>query len=211
MTKLAASEARKIAAHNSTRQKSLLISAEREQKAAYQFEQGLAAKRQDQEAFICRSEVLKFLRAKEYRLSPVTLASAIAGLPHISARRSAQRCAKSQKTPTHSATYEMFQFIKRTWKRCGQRIRSSTSDKFEQEIRRLPRFRIVEGHKQQNWLRAELAKDWYYLRMTLQDSELAKLHPGAIPGVVVAKFLIKRSSPESPVAPTIAESERLRD
>jgi hypothetical protein len=204
-------EVRQIAGENTARQKSLLISAERKQNEAYQYDQALAVKRQRQEAFIYRSEVLKFLRAKEYRLSPLTLANAIAGLPYISARRSAQLCAKTETQLTHSGSYEIFQLVKRAWKRCRRRSCSSMFDKFETEIRRLPKFRIVEGHKQPYWLRAELATDWYYLKKTLQDPELAKLHPGAIPGAIVATFLRKRSNPESPVTPTIAESERIKD
>jgi hypothetical protein len=204
-------EVRKIAVENATLQKSRLIAAEREETEAYRLDQALAASREDQVAFIYRSEVLKFLRTKEYTLNPLTLASAIAGLPHIRARHSAQLCAKTQPRMAHSATYEIFQFVKHAWKRCRHRLSPSTTEKFEQAIRRLPKFRIVEGHRQPNWLRANLSKDWYYLRNTLQDPELSKLHPSAIPGEIVSRFLAERSKPQSPVTPTIAESERIRD
>ena len=204
-------EVRKIAVENTARQKSLLVSAEGEQKGAYQFEKALRAKFLDQEAFVYRDAVLKFLQAKEYRLSPFTLASAIAGLPYISARHSAQRCSTKETQVPHFTTYEMFQFTKNVWNRCGQRLGSSISETFEREIRRLPKFRIVEGHRQPNWFRTELAKDWHYLRTTLEDPELAKLHPGAVPGAIVAIFLRKRCNPESPITPTIAEAERITD
>jgi hypothetical protein len=204
-------EVRKIAVENAARQKSLLISAQGEQKGAYQFEKVLRAKFLDQEAFIYRNEMLKFLQAKEYRLSPFTLASAIAGLPYISARHSAQRCSSKEARVRHSTTYEMFQFSKRIWNRCGRRLGSSLSERFEREIRKLPKFIIVKGHRQPNWFRTQLAKDWHYLRTTLQDPELPKLNPGTVPGAIVATFLRKRSNPESPVTPTIAEAERITD
>jgi hypothetical protein len=204
-------DARKIAAENSERQKSLLMSAEQEQKEAYQRDRGLAAKRKDQAAFVFRTEVLKFLRSKEYRLDPLTLANAIAGLPHIRARRSAQLCANKESPMTHSATYEIFQFAKHAWKRCRHRLNHSTCEKFKQAILRLPRFRIVEGHRRTNWLRVELAKDWYYLKAALNDPQLANLHPDAVPGFLVATFLRRRSSQESPVDAVKAESDRIRD
>jgi len=203
--------AQKIAAENAAFQKSLLISAERGQKETYDFEKLLRAKYLDQEAFIYRSEVLKFLQAKEYRLTPFTLAHAIAGLPYITARHSAQLCSGMETQVPHSTTYELFQFIKYVWKRCGQKLKPSLVEAFEREIRKLAKFRIVEGRRQPTWLRAELAKDWYYLRTTLKDPELAKLHPGAVPGAIVAMFLRKRCNPESPVTPTIAEAERISD
>jgi hypothetical protein len=204
-------EARKIATENTGRQKSLLMSAEHKKKEAYLFDQTLETKRLDQEAFVYRNEILKFLKAKEYRLTPFTLANAIAGLPYITARRSAQLCSKTQPEVRQSGAYEIFQFVKRVWKQIGQRLKFSVAQRFEREIRLLPKFRVVEGQRQTYWLRTELAKDWYYLRMTLQDPELAKLPPGAIPGAIVAMFLQKRSNPESPVTPMIAEANRIKD
>jgi hypothetical protein len=204
-------EIRKIATEKTARRKSLLASAERQQSEANEREKSVRERYLDQEAFIYRSETLKFLQAKEYRLTPFTLANAIAGLPYITARHSAQLCSRLKTSVPPFTTYEMFQFVKRVLKMCKHAVGSPAAQVFEREIRKLPKFRIVEGHRRSNWFRAELAKDWYYLRTTLEDPELAKLNRGARPGAIVAIFLRKRSNPESPITPMLAEAEKITD
>ena len=205
------SEVRKIAAENGVRQKSLLTSAERQQKEANEHEKSVRERYLDEEAFIYRNETLKFLQAKEYRLTPLTLANALAGLPYITARHSAQLCSRLKTSVPLFTTHQMFQFVKSVLKTRKHGLSSSAAQVFEREIRKLPKFRIVEGQRRPNSLRVALAKDWHYLRRALEDPKLASLHPGAVPGAIVALFLIKRSNPESPVTQLKAEAEKITD
>ena len=204
-------QVRKIATENAARQKSLLSSAERQQREANERQKSVQERYLDQQAFIYRNEVLKFLQAKEYRLTPLTLANAIAGLPYISARHSAQLCSRLKTSVPPFTRYEMLQFVKSVLKMCTPGLSSPVAQVFEREIRKLPKFRIVEGQRRPNSLRVELAKDWHYLRRALEDPELANLHPGAVPGAIVAIFLRKQSNPESPITPTLAEAEKITD
>jgi len=158
-----------------------------------------------------RTEILEFVRKREYALTPLGLANAMAGLQYITARRSAQRCSHIKCKLARSTAFELFVFVSSVWKRHRAKRKSSLIGAFEKAIRKLPKFEIVEGHKRFKWFRGHLAENWYYLKRALQEQELAKLLPGAVPGAIVRQFLKNMHNPASPITPKLAEAERIQD
>jgi hypothetical protein len=204
-------DARKLAIDDEARQKSLLDSLEADSKSTEKELRAIETTFADQEAFVYQTEILDFVRKREYALIPLRLANAIAGLPYIRARRSAQRCSRMKSRIRRSTTYELFEFVTGVWKRHRKKRQSSLIEVFKRAIRKLPKFEIVEGHKRSTWFRAHLAKNWYYLKRALQEPEHAKLHPRAVPGAIVRHFLTNMQNPESPITPKLAEIERIQD
>ena len=66
---------------------------------------------EQQEAHFAQSQLLDFLQSKRRRYTPLNLAMAMAGIPYLSARVSADRCTKltPQVEPGHA--YRMFQAV----------------------------------------------------------------------------------------------------
>jgi len=204
-------DARKSAVDDEACQKSLLESLDADSRIAEKELRAIEATFADQEAFVYRTEILDFVQKREYALAPLQLANAMAGLPFIRARRSAQRCARIKSRVARSTTYELFEFVTGIWKQHRKKRQSSLIEAFEKTIRKLPKFEIVEGHKRSTWFRSHLAKNWYYLKRAIQEPELAKLHPHAVPGAIVRYFLTNMQNPESPITPRLAETERIQD
>jgi hypothetical protein len=204
-------EARKFAKENDARQKSLHDSLEADSRSADVEQRRIQTTFANQEAYVYRTEVLGFIRQREYSLTPLRLANAIAGLPYISARRSAQRCSHIKSGVARSIAYELFEFVTGVWKKHQGKAGNSLIDAFEKAIRKLPKLKIVSGHKRPNWFRDHLAEKWYYLKRALQEPELARLHPRAVPGAIVKDFFTKIHYPDSPITAMIAETEKITD
>ena len=204
-------DAQKFAMADEACQKSLLESLDADSRSAEEELRAIEATFTDQEAFVYRTEILDFVRKREYALIPLRLANAIAGLPYISARRSAQRCSRIKSRVARSTTYELFELVTGAWKQHRKKRQSSLIESLEMAIRKLPKIEIVEGHKSSTWFRAHLAENWYYLKRALQEPGLRKLHPLAVPGAIVKNFVMNMQNPESPITPRLAEAERIRD
>jgi hypothetical protein len=204
-------DAQKFAIDDEAGQKSLLDLLEADSKQAENELRAIETTFADQEAFIYRTEILDFVRKKEYAREPLKLANALAGLPYVSARRSAQRCSRIKSMVTRSTTYELFELVTTVWMRHRKKRQSSLVETLENAIRKLPKFEIVDGHKRSTLFRAHLAQHWYYLKRAVQEPDLRKLHPLAVPGAIVKYFVTNVQYPESPITPRLAEVERIQD
>jgi hypothetical protein len=205
--------ARKFATEETTRRKARLDSFEAQSTNAVSEQQTIQAQFLDQEAFFYRKQLLDFVLKGEYTLTPLQLANGIAGLPYITSRRSAERCSPMKSKVPKSTAYELFEFVTDVWKQYRDRGKAKFSliDAFESAIRKRPKFTIVEGHRRPSLFRSYLAKNWYYLKRALQESEVAKVHPSAVPGTIVKHFFRQIDKPDSPNTPMVAERERIID
>jgi len=204
-------DARKFAFDEEARQKSLLDSIEADSRSAEKELRAIETTSANQEAFVYRTEIFDFVRKREYALKPLSLANAIAGMEYITARRSAQRCSQIKSKVGRSTSYELFVFVQGVWKRHRIKRTFSLIRAIEKAIRKLPKFKIISGRKRSNWFRDHLTQNWYYLKRALQEPELAKLHPGAVPGAIVRAFHKKMYNPESPLTPMMAEAEKIAE
>ncbi len=112
----------------------------------------------DGEASFARDEFVRFCKSNRYRLTPLNIANALAGLPHIGWRQSAQRCKKHPAPGADGLSMQIFRSIERI-------VRSNAR-----------RSNLVEHAEQ--WLKdkktkkslgvSELRKKWYYLRWSIK-------------------------------------------
>jgi hypothetical protein len=150
----------------------------------------------DGEAYFARTELIRFCRSGRYRLKPLNIANALAGLPFIGWRQSAKRCKKWKSTGEKGISYQVFEIIRRI-------VASNT--------RRLELVRDAEL-----WLRnrrssesagvLDLQKNWYYLRRSIQTELDKGTSRRNLPSAISKEYWRRKSSP-SPVDLVFAEDE----
>jgi len=112
-----------------------------------------------QEAAFAQSELLRFVREKRYAWNPVNLAEAVAGLGFMSYRQSIRRCRRKKCNDSSSLQYEVFRAIAYL---CEGRGPRQLFGELRERIMDLPR-RFVSAQR-------ELRRDFYFLRMAVDDS-----------------------------------------
>jgi hypothetical protein len=150
----------------------------------------------DGEAHFARTELVHFCRSKRYRLRPLNIANALAGLPFIGWRQSAKRCKKWKSVGEKGVSFQVFEIIRRI-------VASNT--------RRLELVRDAE-----RWLRnrrpgesagmADLHKNWYYLRRSVQTELDKGTSRRNLPSTISIEYWRRKSSP-SAVDLAFAEDE----
>jgi hypothetical protein len=110
----------------------------------------------DGEAHFARVEFLQFCRSRRYRLNPLNVANALAGLPFIGCRHSIKRC---RKWPDNSGglSYGIYRIL--------QRIGSGNIRRSEL-IRDAERF-LRGRHPGKSFAIPDLREHWYYLRRSI--------------------------------------------
>lgn len=112
----------------------------------------------DGEACFARAEFVRFCKSNRYRLMPLNIANALAGLPHIGWRQSAKRCKKSAAPGAAGRSMQVFNTIQGILRSCTRR-----SDLIGHAERWL---RTQKSTKSQGV--SELQEKWYYLRWSLK-------------------------------------------
>jgi hypothetical protein len=154
----------------------------------------------DGEAYFARAEFLRFCKSKRYRLIPLNLANALAGLPFIGCRHSIKRCRRFHGEVTGGLRYQVFNIINRI---------------VQVNVRRSNLIRDAEM-----WLRkrrspksfgiSELRQNWYYFRLAVR----AVLHQGTssalLPSAISKEYWRHKSNPTA-VDRAFAEEERIED
>lgn len=202
---------REIVASEAASRKQLLNATEQNLTEARRKSQELNRELQDQEAFFFQTQILAFIREGRYTVTPRTLADAIAGLPYMTARRSAERCAKLKSNVSVSRNYRTLTFIISAWNRRHKRGRLPLIDWFENEIRGMPKFQIVARKKVTNHFRAYFCEKWFYLKEAIKESSRLGLDSRAVPYAITSHFLKHISGLEDPLEATLAEAARITD
>ncbi len=117
----------------------------------------------DQEAFYARTQILLFLRSRWCKLSPLSLANAIAGLPLIGWRHSLRRCSRLPCEVTSSLNYKIFEVVRQALEDGSPRSPEETVQLLRDSIPVLPKeFASVQECLTQNWsdFEASIMKTW---------------------------------------------------
>ncbi len=135
-----------------------LTEAEEELHAANRRRSHLEQQLRDGESYFARAEFVDFCRSRRYRLTPLNLANALAGVPAIGWRQSIKRSQGEEPHGANGGTIQIFETIRRI-------VRSGT------------RRSLLVPHAEQ-WLRArgntknygtsELQKTWHYLKWAIK-------------------------------------------
>jgi len=114
----------------------------------------------DGEAYFARAEFVDFCQSDRYKLTPLNIANAIAGLPYMGWRQSVKRSRPHKPLGANGGAIQIFNTIRRIVQSC-------------------PRKSELVQHAQQ-WLEhpvhvsqksygvSELRRDWYYLRSSIK-------------------------------------------
>jgi hypothetical protein len=104
-----------------------------------------------------RREVLRFCNSHRYRLNPLSVANAMAGLPFIGWRQSAKRCRKWMSGTDEGLSYRIFKVIRTIVNSCEMLPELSEYSKswlLTQRSRSIP---ILELRKKQYFLRRSIS------------------------------------------------------
>ena len=204
-------EARKVVSEETERQKRKLDSLEQESRKADLERRKLETILLDQEAFFFRSQLLDFRQNADYEFTPRNVANALAGLPYITSRRSAELCSGIESKIAPSLNYDVLKFIASVWNRREKRVNVSIIEWFKLQIRQLPKTKIFKGKKKEYYFRTWLAERWYFLRLALERLQGSKLHPRAGPYAITREFRRLSLNPESPADSILAENNKITD
>ena len=175
----------------------------------------------DMEAAYAQDELLTFITKAKYALHPLNLASAMAGLPcaidvpFLGVWVSHARCSKLDCSEPYSFHYELFATIESIW----ERSKSSSLPAFEffqQEIKALPKT-VVTTHptmgtnRVDNYVRAKLRENWWYLQRAIERSLQAKDDPRPMHFIIASDFDKIIAEPRTFADSAMAKAASIRD
>ncbi len=112
----------------------------------------------DGEASFARDEFAQFRLSERYRLTPINIANALAGLPYIVWRQSMTRCKKHPSTHGEGQSIQIFRTIERIVRFCVRR--SDLAGHAEIYLR--------DRRTKKSLGASELRRKWYYLRWSIK-------------------------------------------
>jgi hypothetical protein len=163
-------------------------------------EQELQEKLRDGEAGFARVEFVRFCRSNRYRLTPLNLANALAGLPYIGWRQSAARCRKHPSTQENGQAIQIFKTIERIARSC---VRRSDLIKHAETW-------LKDRKTKKSLGPTELRNKWYYLRWSIKTVLEAepRVSSRSLPFAITREYW-KRTSRPSNVDALFEEEERI--
>jgi len=170
-----------------------------EQKSRMELE-SLRTQLRESEAYFAQAEILRFLESNRRQFTPVKVASAMAGLPHITARVSCEQCAKYGINPSHGIAFEMFQTIERVVQEPNCDLGRSI-DTMREHLLSGPHNDLAHA--------AEFRKNWYFLKSAIR---FAARDTGAQRGSVAFRIFaeyIRTSTSHSDIEAALAQANRL--
>jgi hypothetical protein len=142
---------------------------------------------QDGEAYFARAEFVRFLRSHRYRLTPLNVANALAGLPYIGWRQSAKRCRKHEARGANGGAMQIFNTIRRIVQSCTRK---------SELIKHAERWlKAHSGTKSFGVL--ELRKDFYYLRWSIKTVLETGSRRRELPYAIAREYWKRKSTPSN--------------
>lgn len=154
----------------------------------------------DGEASFARDEFARFCGSNRYRLEPMNIANALAGLPYIGWRQSATRCKKHPSTHGEGQSIQIFRTIERIVRSCVRR--SDLAGHAEKYLR--------DKKIKKSLGASELRKKWYYLRWSIKtvlDAD-PRVSTRNLPFAITREYW-RRTSRPSNVDALFEEEERI--
>jgi hypothetical protein len=154
----------------------------------------------DGEASYARGEFVRFCRSNRYRLTPLNIANALAGLPYISWRQSALRCKKHAAPGAEGLSMQIFNTIQSIVRSCTRR-----SDL----MRHAERWLKTQKRSKSQGV-SELREKWYYLRWSIKTvlDNTPRVPTRELPFAITSEYW-KRLAQPSNVDRLFEEEERL--
>jgi hypothetical protein len=152
------------------------------------------------EAYFAQAEILGFIESNRRQFTPKNMACAMAGLPHVTARVSCERCAEYGIKPLHGMAFEMFQTIERM---VPEPIRDlgCSIDRIREHLLNGPHNCLAHA--------AQLRKNWFFLESAIRT---AARDTGAERGSLTYRIFAeysRTSTSHSAAKAVIAQANRL--
>lgn len=157
-------------------------------------ERNIRAELEEKQAAFAQAELLDYLIRAQYARNPLSLANAMAGLPNLGWSQSYARCSKINCAGWPSLWFSVFEAIRDIWNLRTSVSEPSIVELFRTEIQKLPKKTLVyyEPEKRKIWMpnqvRSRLAENFRFLRLAVEETLQAKMHPGRVPFVITSKF-----------------------
>lgn len=153
----------------------------------------------DGEAYFARTEFFDFCRSKRYRLKPLEAANALAGLPFICWRRSAERCRK-WKEDSGGLSFEIFRIL--------QRIVSANARRSDL-IKDADKFLESKRPPGAKFALADLRENRYYLRRSIRSVLEQGTRRSELAAAISREYWKRKSQPDA-VDRAFAAEERIK-
>lgn len=151
-------------------------------------------------ALFAQSQLLDFIKSKRHRLTPLNLATAMAGIPYVAWRQSRRRCLQLPTKPAPSLRYAQFEVL---LKACPPPL-----TKREDACNHLRNYLLGQGCARKVACQ-ELARYWRFLRLAAEFTYPAlNADRGQLPFLLLRDFQHQVES-QSESDAILAENERL--
>jgi hypothetical protein len=150
------------------------------------------------EAYFARAEFARFCKSKRYRLTPLNVANALAGLPYIGWRQSMQRCQRQVCPGVNGGAMQEFNAIRQV---------VQTRSRKSQLVKHAEQWLVSNGKTKSHTV-AELRKNWYYLQKAIKAALEARTRRRDLP-YVITKDYRDRQARATNVDRLFAEEEAL--
>jgi hypothetical protein len=176
-----------------------LSQAEAEYQAARDRQQKMEQLLKEGESHFARAEFVKFLRSNRYRLTPLNVANALAGLPYIGWRQSAKRCKPHAAPGANGGSMQIFNTIRRIVESCTRK---------SELIKHAERWLKAQSGTKSYGV-TELRKDFYYLRWSIKTVlEAGSVRRRDLPFAIAREYWKRKTTPSN-VDLLFAEEEAL--
>lgn len=162
--------------------------------------ESLRTQLRESEAYFAQAEILGFLESNLRQFTPKNVACAMAGLPHVTARVSCERCAEYGINPPHDIAFEMFQTIERM---VPEPIRD-----LGRSIDTL-RTHLLTGPHNHLAHAVQLRKNWYFLESAVRSAARGThAQRGSVAFRIFAEY-IRTSTSHRDIETALAQANRL--
>jgi len=166
-----------------------------------QLQRALSEELADEAVGFAQSELLDFLLDRRYELTPINLANAMAGLPHMAWRQSFKRCMRWEHPNfANSVVYREFKVIS-----AGLRADVKAGSQAERMRLYLQRKKVDKETRDPV---KELKQKWFYLKNAIEQVQAENHPPQLLPFRVMDEYQ-RRFSGHTSVDEILAQEARL--
>lgn len=165
-----------------------------------EYRELLTKELREKEAYFAQAEILDFIRSGRRKFSPFNVASAMAGMPYLSARVSSQRVWAMKPKFTKGHAYLVFTAIKANF--------SERSRNLERSIEQMREYLVAVRRNKLPQI-TELRKNWYFLERAIRsEAEKPRGSRGSAPYRIFAEYM-NRIGCQRPGDSVLAETMRI--